>query len=303
MNNILHNKISIGLSLGMSIDEYKEILIKYKEYIQSIYFSPPFDDKFHSRYKICEEFSNPENVKKFYKILDLFRSEGILLDCVLNRPSLNNQTIIENIDSIKELYPDQITCLDRHIELVDKEFPNTEKIYSYNNDFTMEKLPTISHHFNTVVIGKYFLRNPQLLEKIYKSDFELKLLVNNACSYNCGGCQLGQRHCENVFRHNLHKNSPEYMYALLSFYPYELYNLLNKLNIPIKSIKISNRTSGYEYLDKCLYAYINYKTEELYQQNKSVMDYRLYARQANFIPFLEQFDDQKIMTLKRGLNK
>lgn len=302
----LNDKFSIGLSLSISLDEYKELLTNYKQYIQSIYFSPPFGDKFHSRMEICDEFSNPDNVKKFYKIIELFRSEKIKLDCVFNRPSLTNQIINENIESIKNLYPDQITCLDRHIELINEKFPNVEKIYSYNNDFTMDKLPHISRAFDTIVVGKYFLRNPELLKKINNSQFDLKLLINNGCSYNCGGCQRGYQHCENVFNYNLQKNSPEYMYALLSFYPYELFDLLNKLeklNVSVKSLKISNRTSGYKYLDKCLYSYINYKTEELYQQNHCSEDYRLYARQANFNPFLSKFNDEKIITLKKELVK
>lgn len=303
MNGLLYKKFSIGLSLSISIDEYKELLLKYKKYIQSIYFSPPFDDKFHSRLEICNQFSDPENVKKFYKILELFRNEDIELDCVLNRHSLDNQIIMKNIDLIKNLELDQITCLERHIELITEEFPEVEKIYSYNNDFTMDKMKNISQNFNTIVVGKYFLRNPKLLESIYDNGFDLKLLINNGCSYNCGGCQMGARHCTNIFNHNLQKNSLEYMYALLSFYPYELYNLLNELTIPVKSLKISNRTSGYKYLDKCLHAYINYKTEELYQHNKNKEDFRLYVRQSNFNPFLKNLDDEKIISLKKEINK
>ncbi len=302
MNDILYKKFSIGLSLTISIDEYKELLTKYKDYIQSIYFSPPFSDKFHSRLEICEEFSDPQNIKKFYKVLELFKNEDILLDCVLNRPSLDSNTIIENLDSIKSIHPDQITLLDRHIQLICDEFPTVEKIYSFNNDFTMGKLANISDGFDTIVVGKYFLRNSQLLEKIYNSGFNLKLLVNNGCSYNCRGCQMGWRHCESVFNSNLQKKSPEYLYALLSFYPYELFELLNKLIVPVKSLKISNRTSDYEYLNKCLYAYINYKSEDLYKQNSCLEDYRLYARQANFNSFYKYFDDKKIMTLKRRIN-
>ncbi|MBR6949089.1 MAG: hypothetical protein IKH54_02775 [Bacilli bacterium] len=300
MNKKLLNKFSIGLSLDISIEEYKQIIYKYKDYIHSIYFSPPINSKFQSRKSIHEQFENKENVTKFYEILKLFRENNILLDCVLNRPSLSSEDIKENIKVVKDINPDIITCLKNHIDIVKDSFSNKEIIYSFNNNFEIGDLKNISKKFDTIVLGKYFLRSPKLIKKVYDSGFKIKLLVNNGCSYNCGGCKNGYENCIETFCKNLDYHTVNYLYALQSFYPYELDRLLDKVEVPIDTIKISNRTDGYEYLDKCLNSYINDLTEDI--RFKKISDVRLYSRLSCFNKYFDELNSKEINSIKRRIN-
>lgn len=303
MNEYLKNKISIGLSLDMSLKDYKRIFEKYRGYIHSIYFSPPLNGKYHSRKQITEQFLDERNVKKFYEIIDLAKEEGILLDCVLNRPTISTELVEGAFDCIRELDVDQITCLARHIAIIDEAFPDVEKIYSYNNDFNIKQLPTVPSEFSTIVVGKYFLRSTEYLTRIRDAGFKLKLLVNNGCSYNCQGCGKGNRECQKTFFENLEKYGLNYLYALQSFYPQELQELLDKVDIPVESIKISNRTDGATYLDKCLDSYINLTDPKTYIEERPA-NFRLWSRLGWFNPYLKELDNNEIIKIKqKGFNE
>lgn len=300
MNKENNEKYSIGLSLKISIDQYNYIFDKYNNYIKSIYYSPPLGNKYHSRSSIGKQLENEQNVEKLYKILELAKIKGILCDCVLNCPSLKNDDIVVALEFLKSnIYIDQITCLQQHIDVVDKYFPHIEKIYSFNNNLNINNLEHISKKFKTIVAGKSFLRYPELLSKIYNYGFDLKLLVNNGCSFNCYGCSSGSRKCEQVFYKNLENFDINYLYALQSFYPSELRKLLDTVNFPIESIKISNRTDDYNYLINCLNSYIN--NDESYCL-KDKKDYRLWCRLGHFNDYLNCLDDEKIKLLKKEMS-
>ena len=122
MSELLKNKLSIGLSLDISLEEYKILFEKYKFYIHDIYFSLPLGDKYHSRSKIAKQFLDKENINKFYDILELARSYGIKLDCVLKRPTHTSNMIEGSLEYISNLNVDQITCLDCHIDVLKERF-------------------------------------------------------------------------------------------------------------------------------------------------------------------------------------
>ena len=299
----LKDKISIGLSLEITPRQYQELFKKYQDYLHSLYFSPPLNGKYHSRTKISEQFSNPENVKRFYEILELAKQNGILLDCVLNRPTIREQDVEQALPFIEQIGADQITCLQKHIDIVSSTFPTKEMIYSYNNDLTPRDIPNISPKFSTVVVAKSFLRDKELLKQIAERGFKLKPLVNNGCSYNCGGCQSGNRQCQSTFDRNYQKSGANYLYALQSFYPDELEILLNMMEeeqIPLESVKISNRTDDYEYLDKCLTSYIEQRDPSTYT-DEDVFNYRLWSRLGAFNSHLNELDQEQIKTYKKRM--
>ena len=297
-NSLLKNKISIGLSLDMSVEEYLDIFDKYEGYIHSLYFSPPLSGKYHSRQLIEQQFEDPQVVERFYKILELSKAKGILLDCVLNRPSISDADVKRAVEYLKGIDVDQITCLQKDIDVIHEEFFEKELIYSYNNDLTPEKIETISSKFTSVVVGKYFLRSPKLLKRICDDGFKLKLLVNNGCSFNCKGCQSGTMQCKETFDKNISKHDLNYLYALQSLYPNERLELLSYINLPIESIKISNRTDGYEYLDKCLDSYINMVDPQCFI-NEKTSNFRLWSRLGWFNSLFDCLDNKEIVKIKQ----
>lgn len=300
--NILKHKFSLGLSLEMEITEYEKIIDDFFPYIGSFYFSPPLGERYHTRSKISEQFREPELCKRFNEIIYLVQKRGISLDCVLNRPSIRSDEMQEALNYIKwEMDVEQITCLDEYGKHVRKQFPNKEIIYSYNNDLTREKITKIPRAFDTVVVGKYFLRCPGLLEKIHEQGFELELLVNNGCSYNCDGCRRGSLQCDQTVIQNLADKDVNYLYALQSFYPHELYELLERLSIPIKYIKISNRTSGYRYLKDCLQSYVENRNPDEYVI-EDYRNYRLWSRLGELSKHLKELDNDAINRYKRKIH-
>lgn len=302
-NKYLKDKISIGLSLEITPEQYQELFKKYQDYLHSLYFSPPLNGKYHSRTKISEQFSNPENIKRFYEILELAKQNGILLDCVLNRPTIREQDVEQALPFIEQIGADQITCLQKHIDIVASTFPTKEKIYSYNNDLTPRDIPNISPKFSTVVVAKSFLRDKELLKQIAERGFKLKPLVNNGCSYNCGGCQAGNRQCQATFDRNYEKSGANYLYALQSFYPDEVERLLSMMEeeqIPLESVKISNRTDGYVYLDNCLTSYIEQRDPSTYT-SENISNYRLWLRLGAFNSHLTELDQEQIKTFKKRM--
>ena len=99
------------------------------------------------------------------------------------------------------------------------------------------------------------------------------------------------------FKNNLKEHSADYLYALQSFYPEELQKLLETDSLFVESIKISNRTDGYEYLDKCLDSYINLVSPDKYIA-EDVKNYRLWSRLASFNPYFSQLDLEEIAKIK-----
>ncbi len=127
-NNRLKNKLSIGLSLEISPEEYQKLFSDYSGYIHSLYFSPPLEGKYHSRTKISRQFEDPQVVENFYEILRLAKEEGILLDCVLNRPTIREEDVTQALPFIETIGADQITCLQKHVDQrISSFFPNKNK--------------------------------------------------------------------------------------------------------------------------------------------------------------------------------
>ena len=301
MDNNLKNKISIGLSLTISIEEYKIILDRYREYINSIYFSLPLGDIYHSRSDISRRFKDENIVNHFYEIINFFKENNIYLDCVFNKNSLNEKALIDGLKYLKSYTDvDQITCFNEHVDIVNDFFPNVEKIYSYNNNLNPSLIDSISELFDTVVVGKYFMRDYNLLKQVYDKGFELKLLVNNGCSFNCLGCGSGIEKCEETFNRNRKYSDINTMYAKQSFYPFELNELLDVIDFPIKYIKISNRTSGFEYLYKCLESYI-YNIDPIEYIKDGNKYYRLWCRLAHFDRRIDELDNSAILKQKKLL--
>lgn len=67
------------------------------------------------------------------------------------------------------------------------------------------------------MIGRKFLCDINCMRYINDLGLDVKLLLNNGCSFNCGTCRAGRKNCEKVFKQNLSKFNIEEIYALQSF--------------------------------------------------------------------------------------
>lgn len=298
MKSKLYNKFSFGLSLQISVDEYNEILNNYGDFINSVYFSLPLGRAFHTRIRVVEEYESREAKKKLFEILKLFKENGKKLEVVINQYGITESQLLEAIKYINQnIKFDSICTLDEYLPVLYESYPNAYLISSFNNlKLSANDIKSTSHKYKQIVVGKNFMRDIDLLKLIKEEKFDLKLLLNNGCSFNCGSCRAGTKQCADVFNKNVKDIGVQNLYAIQSFFPSELQRLINE--IEVDELKISNRPCSYEYLNNCLDSYINNNENYI---NDNIKNYHLWGRLGQFTPFYNEFDFNTIKEIKRNL--
>ena len=303
-----NNKFSFGISLEMSLDEYEKIIQDYLPYLSSVYFSLPYGDEFHTRDKVKEEYSKCNAKEKLAEILNLFKKYNIKLEAVINQYNIELDKIKEALNKLDKIITiDSVCCLDEYYDIINEYYDGNMYMISSFNNIPLHKgnfrsrLSTLEK-YDMLVLSKEWMRDIKLLEDIkYNYGFDLKLLINNGCSFNCMSCRAGNNNCKKVFMENLKKYTPEELYAIQSFFPWELKKFFERVNDElITEIKISNRPSTYDYINNCLKSYIFCEKEEKYI-SKSNKYYHLWGRQANLNPYYDEFDINRINKVKRDL--
>lgn len=310
INKKYYKKISFGISLEISLHEYEKIIGDYLPYLSSVYFSLPFGNEFHTRKRVIEEYNKEDANEKLFKVLNLFRKNGIKIEAVINQYHITTEKLEEALDKLDDFIKvDSICCLDEYYEVIRKHYGNEMYIIcSFNNEpihkANLEKKLKQLKNYNMIVLSREFMRDMNLLKRVKNSGFDLKLLVNNGCSFNCLSCREGNNKCKEIFNNNLKKYSPEELYAIQSLFPWELSRLLNQMedDTVITEIKLSNRPCTYVYLNNCLRSYI-YEENESNYINDSINNYHLWGRQANLIPYYEKFNLNRINEIKKELWK
>ena len=298
-------KFSFGIDLDIELSDYKKIIDKYSPYISSVYFSLPSGDKFHTRNKMKEEYKKAGAKDKLLKILNLFRAANIKLEAVINQYNIEIEELKKALCDLDNFIKvDSICCLDEYVDIILEHYSNNIYLISSfnNNPLHKENINKLNNKYNMIVVGKEFMREPELLEKIKEQNFDVKLLINNGCAFNCGMCRSGRGNCIKTFENNKKRFYIEELYAMQSFFPWELDRLMNILgdkNI-IDEIKISSRPSTYEYLNDCLESYIFNKGVKEYIE-KDTYNYHLFGRQANLIPYFKEFNYDNIEKIKEEL--
>lgn len=301
-------KISFGISLSISLEDYTKIINKYLPYLSSVYFSLPFGQEFHTRSRVIKEYSDKEAAEKLLKILKLFKKNGIKLEAIINQYNIKPDILNEALDKLDNLIKvDSICCLDEYVDIIKGHYNNDiYLISSFNNKIIhKDNVKKLNDDYDMIVVSREFLRDAKLIKIIREStNKEIKLLLNNGCSFNCGTCRKGGGACKEVFRENLKRHNPKELYAKQSFFPWELKKLFNELDDSntIKELKISNRPCTYEYLDKCLESYIFNKGENIYVENDYKW-YHLWGRQSNLTPYFKTFNIDEINELKKKIWK
>ena len=304
-NSFYKNKFSFGIDLNISINDYKKIIEKYKDYLSSVYFSLPFGERFHTRRLMIEEYKQKNAIEKLKEILMLFRNNNIKLEAVINQYNIKEDELKEALYKLDNyIKVDTICCLDEYIDIINEHYNNDMYLISSFNNRTIheDSIYNINNKYDMIVLGREFLREPDLIKKVKRRGFDIKLLINNGCSFNCRTCRYGGEECVQVFKSNLKKFNIEELYAMQSFFPWELYRLMESFkdeNI-INEIKISSRPSTFEYLNDCLKSYIFDEDEKIYIV-KNEKKYHLYGRQANLIPYYNYLNIDNVERIKKSL--
>lgn len=298
------NKFSFGLSLNMELKEYQKIIRDFLPFLNNVYFSLPFGREFHTREGVRNEYDQKDARKKLLKILELFKSNGIKLEAVINQYHINLNKLEEVLNEFDKIIKvDSICCLEEYFDIINNYY-NKEMhiISSFNNGVVRRNNINNYIKYNTIVVAREFLRDVNGLKFIKSKGLRIKLLINNGCAFNCYSCRAGQRKCIEVFQNNLKKYTPEQLYAIQSFFPWELKKLFDiiKGDEIIDEIKLSSRPCTYKYLRDCLESYIYNKDEEKFIE-ESFKNYHLWGRQANLIEYFDKFKLDKLNKIKEEL--
>ncbi len=286
MCNNLYKKFSIGLNLEEEQDVFA-LIEEYHSYLSSVYFSLPLGNKFYSRNELKHEYEEDDAEEKLFRVVRKLRKSSVKTEVAINSYGLNEGDICKAIEYMqkKEFYPDEIVCLNEYVHQLKENFPESEMKCSFNN------IGKPSPLFDTIVVGKEYIRNRNMRKKIVDSGKSLVLLLNNGCSFECRGLYCDAKTCSAIFQNNIKKNNVNYLYALQSLFPSELQRILIDDDYSdIYRFKLSNRPLGLDFTRKLLNAYcgLSSKNElEIIIEDKSnyglfcVMD-ELYKRRYDF---------------------
>lgn len=295
----MSKKYSIGLSTRISINEYKQLLIKYGNYIDFVYFSVPISEAFQSRKNIYSDFSIEEATVFLRDVIDLFKSFNVKIELTLNTYNISNDDLdlaysylINKLERMPDAIVSNCTLFDRIQEV----FPDVYNIVSFNSFIRNEKdLEYVPKEYDEIIMGSSVIRDFEFWKKVQNKGFKSRLLLNNGCSFNCGSCATAAK-CIDIFQHNLKRTHINYLYALQSLYPSEVSQYIAN-NSNLHGYKISNRNCSYNYLENCLSGYIEGENKEKY----GVEHFYYWARLGHFGKYKNSLDEGKIMDLKKEI--
>lgn len=224
-NVLVHNsnkRFSVGLNLSDEEDTIIAFLDKYCDYLTSVYFSLPLGLPYYSRKALIQEYESSENQEKLLRVCSYMKKLGIHREAAINKSNMTCSEIEQGIKYLKTYLPDveEIVCLQEYARTLKEAFPHAELKYSFNN-MTIR----FDHTFDTYVLGKRYLRDMERRHEVLGQGFEVVLLLNNGCSFNCFAHICNPKDCQRVFRQNLERKSLDYLYAEQSFFPSELSRL------------------------------------------------------------------------------
>lgn len=293
-------RFNVGLPLDSDEKSLDAFLTEYAKYIDEVYFSLPLGSKFHSRRAIQRQFTSKKVVDKFPRLLGLYRKHGVKLELVLNTNMLTReelQSARDYLDSFS-LYPDSVCILEEYAPIIRDIFPNCNYILSYNSCVrTISEVDKVQGEYDSWVVGSAGIRNNEMLKHITSRGSDVILLINNGCSFNCTWC-VDQANCKPTFDKNKKKHSVEYLYALQSVMPFELYDGTIDVSL-VKTFKISNRVSDLKYLKNCLDSYMQNNTTSYIKRSK--FNYGLWGRLGWFWKYFPFFSLKRLKKYKEEI--
>ncbi len=297
-------RFSVGLAMNTTVEDFRGCLGEFAPYIDNIYVSPPMGERFHGRTQIARQFEDPGTVELFWRLLEVIREYGISVEVVFNTHRLLERDVWEcrklfDGHGIEVQKAAVLDCMDGYYEAVKEYFPECAVVQSVNAmPDTPEGFLHFRHSYDEVVIGRQFLRDGRVPRLIHN---ELKaksvLLLNNGCSFLCGGCR-DMAYCRQCYQEALKSHDSEYLYALQSILPYELHDRYFDIS-EVDYLKLSTRNGDTDYIRKSLDSYISNSGEEYIAMGSR--HYQLWARLAWHIPHYGEFDFERIRRRKREI--
>lgn len=296
-------RFNIGLTLDTSLKEFDVFLKKYHRFVRSFYFSLPLGWKFHTRAKITVQFLSPFKRRLFWQMLKLIKSYDIELELLFNTLYLDDKLIerAKNLLDKKGIEVDSVAYLSGYFSSVKKYFPDKKYILSFNNGLrTKSEFEKVlkEREFESIVLGSNFIRDNDFFGRINAEGKKIILLLNNGCSFNCATCSAKNSLCGETFEKNLEKHSVEYLYALQSIFPCELYDGIIDEKA-IDCFKISNRGSKLKFVSEAMDSFISNSVKPYLEKDKNA--YAYWGRAGFFWKYFPSLDLNEVLKYKREM--
>lgn len=290
---MFEKKFSVGLNLSEPEEYIIDFMEKYHEVLSSVYFSLPLGRAFYSRAQLEQEYRDEE---KFLRIVKAIGQYGIHREVTLNTYHLSVEDLKRAFLYMDETFiPEEIVCLENYERPIKEKYPEVELKYSFNNSLNLVSLPA---GFDTIVVGKEFLRNETMRHRLMDHSYGVTLLLNNGCAFSCHQSCSAER-CKTLTEKLLQKSSVDELYAQQSFFPEELRLILQQDPYGKKyKFKISNRPLGIKYTSRVLDEYISL-------ENMSSGEFRDWKRYGDFCTCnqlakrFQELDIENVMAYKR----
>lgn len=248
---------SVGLPMDADTDAFRSFLNAYAPILSSIYFSIPLGRKFYSRTELETEYEGRDSETKLLSFLALLREYNVRSELAVNTYDLSQADLeaVAEYTKGRRIRPDEIVCLAEYGAFLKAAFPGTEIKYSFNNT-TISELES----FDTVVVGKYFLRDQAARHALLEQGKQIVILLNNGCSFHCHYPCGDSKFCGAILNQALQIQSLDHTYAEQSFFPCELQRLL-KTDPQANQyrFKLSTRPLGLDFTEKVLRFYSTFQ--------------------------------------------
>lgn len=292
-------KFSIGLVLDTTLAEYEAFLQAYHPCIANVYFSLPMGERFHARRRVAEQMKQESSVDLFWQLLTLIRRYDISLEVVFNTGGITAEDVWAGKALLDEhgIDVDLVGVVEPLWSAVREAFPRAELVYSFNNRGNgVGALRRVSHRYDEYVVGRQDIRSAEVMAFIrQEKQARTVLLVNNGCSFVCGGCSV-LRNCHEAYYREARRHAPAMLYAMQSILPFELHEGLLPLHL-IDRIKLSTRNSDIAYVRRCLESYVKGGEAQWIRQSEG--NYYLWGRLGWHGEFYHTFDLDQIIAWKR----
>ena len=248
-----HKLFSVGLPMDAGETAFRSFLDEYAGILSSVYFSIPLGRRYYSREELENEYEGYGAENKLISFLTMLQAHDVRTELAINTPGLTQDDLMAvlHYTGDHDISPDEVVCLSDYGNFFKIVFPGAEIKYSFNN-ISMD----VPDAFDTVVVGKSFLRDQHARHKIIDQGKKLVLLLNNGCSFNCHYQCGDSKFCGAILEQVLQEHSLNYAYALQSFFPSELQRLLETdPYVDQYRFKISNRPLGIDFTRKVLRYY------------------------------------------------
>lgn len=297
--DLLHSKrFSVGLNMEDSLEDILSFIEDYKDMLSSIYFSFPLGRKFYSRTELESVYDLPRSERKLMEILAVMKRCGIRAELTVNTYDLK----LYDLDEIGEyarrngVVLEEIVCLAEYGPYLKELFPTAELKYSFNN--THMDIPPV---FDSIVVGKGFLRNKEGRHKLVDQGKKLVVLLNNGCTFECHYPCGDGAFCASLIERNLQKRDVNYLYAAQSFFPFELKKMLDTDEYAhMYRFKISNRPLGLAFTKKTLDLYASL-ADVRQLIHKNALAYGYFCVMGQLLSRRESFDYDQIIAIKNKL--